>query len=125
MNAPNWHLEDDRETVTVTFPTDPVMQLKLGVGEVEEALANLGRFRLLMKPKIAPQFPPRQKVLTVHNPAWATEVDAMTGNTLLHLRDPRYGWLHYGIPGDEARKLAGFLQTRADSPPPEQKGKPN
>jgi hypothetical protein len=125
MNAPNWHLEDDHETVTVTFPTNPVVQLKLGVAEVEDALVNLGRLRLMMKPPIGSQFPPGQKVWTVPDPAWATEVDAMTGSTLLHLRDPRYGWLHYLIPGDQARKLGGFLKTRADSPTPEQKGKLN
>jgi len=118
VNPPNWNLEGDGETVTVTFPTSPIIKLKLGVKEIEELLRHLGNFRRLMKPEVPSLFAPGQKVMAVPDPAWATEVDAMVGSTLLHVRDPRYGWLHYVIPRDEARKLAGFLQTHADSLPP-------
>jgi hypothetical protein len=126
MDAPNWKLDNDDKTISITFSTNPFVQLKLNVGEVEEMLKNLGRFRAMMKPEIATQFPPGQKVEAVSDPSWLTEIDAMAGSTLLHLRDPRYGWLHYLIPADEARKLAGFLQARADAPAPGQpEGKPN
>jgi len=65
-------------------------------------------------------------VPAVTNPAWVVEPDAMMGNALLHVRDPRYGWLHFLIPKDEARKLAGALLAQADAPPPgRQDGKPN
>jgi len=42
----------------------------------------------------------------------------LLGNTLLHLRDPRFGWLHYMVPREEARKLARVLQAHVDTPPP-------
>jgi hypothetical protein len=44
----------------------------------------------------------------------------MLGNSLLHIRDPRYGWLHYWIPKGEAAKLAKALQAQVDAPPPTQ-----
>jgi hypothetical protein len=117
MDGLNWNLEDDYQTVTVTFPTDPIVQLKLNVGDVENMLKELGRFRGFMKPEIAPQFPMGQKVEAVPDPAWVTEPDLLAGNSLLHLRDPRYGWLHYLLPREGAEKLAGFLQKQADAPP--------
>jgi hypothetical protein len=73
-----------------------------------------------MRPEISKTFALGQVVGAVSNPAWVTEPDAMLGNTLLHIRDPRFGWLHYLIPKEEARKLAGLLQAQADAEPPGQ-----
>ena len=41
MNGPNWNLDDDLKTVTVTFPTDPPVQLKLDVEQIDDMLVNL------------------------------------------------------------------------------------
>ena len=96
--------------MTVTFPTSPIIKLKLGVKEIEELLRHLGNVRRLMKAEVLSLFAPGQKVMAVPDPAWATEVDAIVGSTLLRVPDPRYGCLHYVIPRDEARNLVGFLQ---------------
>lgn len=126
MEGPNWKLDDDLRTVTVTFPTDPPVALKLDAQHVEEILENLGELRANMKPEIPHDLAGRRKFKAIPDPRWVTKPDAMIGNSLLHIRDPRFGWLHYLIPRDEARKLAGFLQTQADAPPPGQsQGKPH
>lgn len=119
MEGPNWKLSDDLKTVTITFPTTPTVVLELDAAGVEDILKNLGEFRANMSPTIPPTFALGQPVRAVPNPRWATEPDAMMGDSLLHLRDPRFGWLHYQIPRAEAGKLAGYLQKQVDSPPAE------
>ena len=126
MTGPNWKLEDDLKTITVTLPTNPPTALLLDAAGVDDLLTNLGLLRASMKPEIAPTFDLGQKVGAISNPAWLTEPDLMLGQSLLHLRDPRFGWLHYLIPKEEAKKLADLLQNQAAAPPPGQGlAKPN
>jgi hypothetical protein len=40
-------------------------------------------------------------------------------NSLLHIRDARFGWLHYAIPRAEARKLAEFPHKPVNAPSPD------
>ena len=54
-----------------------------------------------------------------------TEPEMMLGNSVLHIRDPRYGWLHYVLSRKSARKLAGLLAAQADAPPVSPPGKAN
>jgi hypothetical protein len=121
MSGPNWKLEDDYKFVTLSLPTNPPAAIKMDVAGVEDVLKNLGEFRGAMKPEIPKTFVMGQKVAAVPDPIWVTEPDLMLGNSILHIRDPRYGWLHYLLPKEEARKLASFLQAQADTPPPEPK----
>lgn len=126
MTGPNWKLNDDLKTVTLTFPTNPPVALRLDVSQVEDVLKNLGEFRASMAPEVPQTYAMGQKVGAVSNPAWVTEPDLMVGDSLLHIRDPRYGWLHYLIPREEARKLATFLQNQVEAEPPgTRQGKPN
>lgn len=116
MFGPDWRLEDDLKTVTVTFPTTPPVSLQLDAAGVDELLKNLGGFRALMKPAIPDGYSMAEKVEAIPNPRWVTEPDLLNGDSLLHIRDPRFGWLHYLIPRPEAEKLAQFLQKQVDTP---------
>lgn len=118
MTGPNWKLENDYKTVTVTFPTNPPVALQLDANAVEDMLRNLGRFRGSMKPEVPSTYAMGQKVIATNNPTWVTEPDALLGNSLLHVRDPHYGWLHYLIPREESKKLATFLQRQVETPEP-------
>jgi hypothetical protein len=69
--------------------------MKMDVRGIEEFLKNLGELRYAMKPEIPKTFPRGQQVSAVPDPAWVSEPDVMQGNSILHIRDPRYGWLHY------------------------------
>jgi hypothetical protein len=120
MSGPIWKLSDDVTAVTVTFPTHPPVAVKLNVAELTELQKNLGILRNNMKPAVSAAFEAGQRVEAITNPAWVAEPDAMLCNSLLHIRDPRYGWLHYWIPKSEAAKLAKALQAQVDAPPPTQ-----
>ena len=114
----NWNLDDSLETVTVTFPTNPPITLRLTTADVETVLTQLGMFRGLMKPPIQAEWQPGQKCEFLLDPKWMTEPEALSGDTLLHIRDPRYGWLHYAIPRETARVLQTALAVQVDAPPP-------
>jgi hypothetical protein len=122
MSGPNWKLENSLETLTITFPSTPPVAIQWKAPMVDEHLQKLGKLRAGMRPEIPKTFAPGQLVGAVSDPAWVTEPDAMLGRTLLHIRDPRFGWLHYLIPKEKARKLAGLLQAQADAEPPGQRG---
>lgn len=109
-------LEGDRRTATVTFPTEPPVVLKLDAARLDKMLETLGRLRAAMTPGHAPTFAPGQKVIGVRNPPWLAEPDMMQGDSLLHLRDPHFGWRHYLFPREEAKKLAGVLQNQVEAP---------
>jgi hypothetical protein len=46
------------------------------------------------------------------------ETKPENSGSILHICDPRYGWLHYLIPREEALKLVEFLQDQIDSMSP-------
>ena len=115
MSEPIWKLEDDLKTVTVTFPSDPPMTLKLDAAGVDLLLHGLGGLRTLMQPQPAPEFATGQEFVAVPDPSFSTETDGLHGNSVIHLRDPRFGWLHYMIPKEHARKLAVSLAMQADT----------
>src|SRR5260370_37552977 len=71
-----------------------------------------------MWPEVKKIYRSGQAVKAIPDPLWMTEPDANEGNTLLHIRDPRYGWLHYMIPREDARKLAAYIQNQVDPPRP-------
>jgi len=87
----NWNLNSDLKTVTLTLLTDPPVTMIFDLTAVEDLLKGLGTIRASMKPEVSPQFPMGQKVEAVPDPAWMTEPDLMGGDSLFHIRDPRYG----------------------------------
>jgi hypothetical protein len=125
MSGPSWKLEDDYKTLTATFPTEPPVALRLDVAAVEDLLKHLGEFRALMRPEVQPKLLTGTKAEAIVDTAWVTEPEMLMGASLLHLRDKRYGWLHYLIPRAEAQKLGDALQKQAAAPPPGPTGKPN
>ncbi|PQO23290.1 hypothetical protein C2I36_08520 [Rhodobacteraceae bacterium WD3A24] len=55
---------------------------------------------------------------TLPDPQWYAEPERMEGHALLHLRDIRFGWLHYLMPKESAGKLGVLLQKIASEPSP-------
>ena len=53
MSGPNFKLEGDDKSITLTFPTTPPLALKLDTEKTEELLQGLGEFRAVMKPEPA------------------------------------------------------------------------
>lgn len=124
--GPSWKLNADLRSVTITFPTDPVVTFVMTTEVLDELLANLGVFRSQMEPEVPREFALGQRVPAVAGPAWATEPDIMAGETLLHLRDPRFGWLHFLISRWDAKSIADiFLAQAAHTPAVPPSGKAN
>lgn len=117
---PVWKMNNDLQTVTVTFPTEPPAVLNLTVEGLEDLLEHLGEFRALMNPPVPAEHALGQRVAAIPDPLWQTEPEAMHGHSILHIRDPRFGWLHYVLARESAGKLAGLLRNQSDSPHPGQ-----
>jgi hypothetical protein len=108
-------LEDG--TVALTIPTQPEeTTVVLDTERVDEILKGLGKFRASMQPEVPRDWQMGGRVIATADPIWRTEPEMLQGNSLLHLRDPGYGWLHYMIPKAEAKRLAEFLTRQADAP---------
>lgn len=113
MIEPEWELSEDRTTIRITFPTQPPIALELDASGVDMFLESLGTFRSVMTPGI-PKGLPNGLVKSVPDPSWHVDKDALTGKVALHIRDTRYGWLHYLIPSPEAGYLSTLLDRIAD-----------
>jgi hypothetical protein len=126
MSDPNWKLEDDYKLLTLTLPTEPPTMIQFDAAGIDELFERLGDMRAAMHPLIQADFPQGQKVKVTPDPRWVVEPDALLGNSILHIREPRFGWLHFWIPKEEARKLGELLIAQAAAPPPGQaRSKPN
>jgi hypothetical protein len=115
MTEPSWKLDDDLQTLTVTFPSDPPVVLRLNAAGVDSLLHGLGGLRMQMQPQPEPEFAAGQQFAAVTDPSLATEVADIEGNSIIHLRDPRFGWLHYMIRKEQARKLGVSLAMQGDT----------
>ena len=115
-DKPDFELLQDRKTVRITFPGEVVLDAT--TNEIDELIHGLGNLRGYMEPDHPATYALGQRVTAVPDPAWATEPDLMQGRSLLRLRDPRFGWLHFLFPQHEARNLGRMLQLQADQPPP-------
>jgi hypothetical protein len=113
----NWQLNDDRQHVTVTFLFSNPTPVTLDVKGVEDALENLGRFRMNMSPEIPREPAAGTEVFPVVNPIWRIQEDQKTGTIVIALRDPRYGWLAYAIPRETATHLIYVLQYQVNHSP--------
>jgi hypothetical protein len=108
MAGPELKLDGDGQNVTATFPTNPPVSMKLSTADIEATLKILGSLREQMQPEVPDAMADGDE--PVADPVWETAPDEPQQNALLRIRDPRYGWLLYAIPNEEAKKLAEYLQ---------------
>jgi hypothetical protein len=99
-----WKSSGDVDTVVITFGAEPPVRVELDTGEIDEALTNLGALRALMRPEHPAEVP--EAAATVFNPTLVCDSEPVLAHSVLHVRDPRFGWLHYVIPRDVGDELA-------------------
>lgn len=102
-------LSGDRTLVTLAIEGIP--RLTLDSAAVEELQSRLGAVRAGMVPAVSAAIPGDASLSAVSNPQWVISPAGNTADSLLNIRDPRYGWLHFLIPAEEGRKLLGFFTT--------------
>ena len=115
-----FQLSGDLKIVTVKFtcPASPSATLRLDAQNLDNLLQKLGACRAAMKPEVPESLPGRLSVQAITDPKWFTEPERLNGDSVIHLRDPRFGWLHYILPRAMATKLASTLQKQATAPLP-------
>jgi hypothetical protein len=95
------------------FPSSPPVRLSLDSAGVDSMLAMVREGRAMMTPEHPRAFALGQTVQgVVGDPAWMTEPELLNRDSLLHVRDPGYGWLHYVIPSPEVQKLVELLSAQ-------------
>jgi hypothetical protein len=111
----NWNVSEDHRSVTLSVDATPTATYD--AAQVEGILAGLGQVRASMLPVYPPNYELGQPIIqAARDPGLATEL-ATDGHTMLHIRDPRYGWLHFAISREAAGKLAAALRKQVDNPP--------
>jgi hypothetical protein len=116
LGSPKWNLATDRKSVTAKFLNDSSALLNVDTAGVEELQQALGQIRGNMIPEVSATLAQGEKISIVPNPVWVAVPAGTTGDSVLHFRDPRYGWVHYLIPKTEGAKLLTFLQKQIGTP---------
>jgi hypothetical protein len=86
--------------------------MHIPTGEVDNFIDALWKWRSKMKPEQPNDIILGEKVTAIADPRWYSEGELKRGGSLLHLRHPGFGWLHFWLPKDDAARLAGFLQAQ-------------
>jgi len=107
-------------TLKLTMSTAPgnLSVLIVDTAGVEKIISSLGELRAAMKPEVPHDRPTGETARILFDPRWSTELEMSQGNSFLHVRDDRYGWLQYVLPKHEVKRLAGFLEAQANTPSP-------
>jgi hypothetical protein len=103
----------DGTTVRVTIPAEEPVTLVLDTAGVEALMKGLAEIRADMTPAVPPEWATGQAAAGVRSPRFVCEEEALHGGSLLHLRHPGYGWLHFAFPAEVARRLGAFLLRQA------------
>lgn len=103
----------DRRTVRITLPGEQPVVLQLDATGLDALSRGLAEIRAEMQPPVPAQWTPGQTAAGTRNPAFLCEAEALHGGSLLHLRHPGYGWLHFAFPAEIARKIGTFLLRQA------------
>lgn len=119
MPSLEWKLDASHKMLTVTLPTDPPFSMNLDASAVEGLVKNLASSRSLMQPAIPSTFAKGQTSEATPDPAWVAEQEAKSGKCLLHVRDPRFGWLHFLLTSKDTMQLADRLKEIASAAAPQ------
>src|SRR5438067_1765823 len=68
-------------------------------------IALLGATRSAMLPEEPDAFVPPKSLHAIPAPGWTVEPELLNGEVLFHIRDPRFGWLHYCLSKSAAERL--------------------
>jgi hypothetical protein len=115
MPRDHWKSAGTFDTVSMTFQADPPVKVELDAEEVDDVLTHLGELRAMMRPEHPGDLNEGPQRSTVLNPQWVCEPASWPANSVLHIRDPRYGWLDYVFTADVADELAAALKAQTAS----------
>jgi hypothetical protein len=102
----------DAKAVTLTFPrrTPP-----LNTAQLMQLVGNLAGLREQMKPEVTMDAPLKQQMHALLDPRWHSELDPLTGNTILAIRSPSLGWMSFVFPPHEVDNLITAWTKQRDA----------
>ena len=116
MPKTSWKLTGHVDTVTITFQAGRLFDVELDADEIDGLLRNLGELRAMMQPAHPFDFKEVEHANFMVDPRWEFGDEPLLDQKVLRIRDPRFGWLHYVISDDSARKLADALISQGNGP---------
>ena len=108
-------LHPDRQNASLELHMNgsPLGHIILDAASLSQTIETLSAIRAGMDEEVPRELDPGTRLLTVPDPIWQTQrptdPHAPPDSVLLALRDPGRGWLSFLLPGNEARKLATWL----------------
>ena len=111
-----------RDGVMLTYAKAPAAVCIKSTAVVQSDIAVLGLARTRLLPAVPESWPGGLVAGCYRDPAYSIEHDALAGDVLIHLRDERFGWLHYIVTRDRALDFANRILAQLDAPPPPMAG---
>jgi hypothetical protein len=99
------------------------MTYSVSLDDLERMIAVYGTARAELLPAVIAQWAPGQMVTAHRDPSWSIERDQLAGDPLLHIRHEGFGWLHFIMNRDDARRIGQSLIAFADAPSPDASGR--
>jgi hypothetical protein len=111
----DWTLDADKQNVVAKIGSEVLV---LPLAAVEGIVQGLGDYRAEMTPEVEASWAFGQTVAAIPDPGWVIEPETFLGGVFLHVRDPRFGWLHYVLPPQAAKTIGETLIKAAEVAPP-------
>lgn len=103
----NWHLSDDRAHMVASLPSTPPSRWRMDAAKLSEFIGHLGMCRSQMVPLFNRE--PENPIMAIQAPRLFVTREASTGNAMMHVLDPRFGWISMAIPKADAIWLGEAL----------------
>ena len=115
---PALKISPDRTKLTVHFPptstVPPVaVVMECTTSQIDSLLRDLASVRAKMANEHPLQLRELHGMPGIVNPACRVAVDENTGETVISLRHPGLGWLHFVFSNDRAAELGRVIQAQA------------
>jgi hypothetical protein len=117
LKEATWAVAEHRMSAELLLTAAAGLAVSFNASALEEHITDTGNVRAQIEPPVASDLVLGQVVAAVGSPVWKLEQEAHSGNVILHLRDPRFGWLHYVLGRDSSRSLAAQLLRYAETVP--------
>jgi hypothetical protein len=100
--------EDGRDAyLAMTDEDGTAVEGMLDAADIDDIIQRLGQLRAAMADAVADRLEPSARVAAIKDPAWWCQPRA--DDTAVCFRHPGFGWLAFGLPHHEAKKLAEWL----------------
>lgn len=84
-------------------------EIVLDLAGVDDVIWVLGEIRSLMDPLVKSGVPDNTPLTVVRGSIWQTRKTPLSSDVIVHIRDPRFGWLNYALLPEGAQQVGESL----------------